>query len=367
MASVTKEMTKGGEKRWIAKWRDPDGNSKEKWFPKNMEAEAFANQIETDKIKGTYVDPALGKTTVADYLVEWRAGRSHLAPKTLATEASLIANHIQPVFGRRTLGGLRRSDLTRWISGLVADGYSPATVHKVVITFSACLESAADDGLIPRSPAHKLNLPSVTHEEKRFLSHAEVTSLAEAIDPRYRALVFTGAYSGLRIGEMAGLRVTRLDLLRRSLRVEETVAEVRGEVVLGIPKTKKSRRTVALPRFLTRELETHLAKYGTGDDGLVFPAPAGGPLRASGFRSRIWKPAVEASVGQPCTPHDLRHSHAALLIAEGTHPKVIQERLGHASIRTTLDTYGHLFEGLDEGAADALDIAFEAGSSGASL
>ena len=94
--------------------------------------------------------------------------------------------------------------------------------------------------------------------------------------------------------------------------------------------------------------------------GLVFSAPNGGPIRRSNFRRRIWLPAVDASVGQPCTFHDLRHSHAALLIAQVEHPKVIQERLGQASIKTTLDTYGHLFEGLDEAAADRLEATFAA-------
>ena len=92
---------------------------------------------------------------------------------------------------------------------------------------------------------------------------------------------------------------------------------------------------------------------------LVFTAPLGGPLRRTNFRRRGWLPAVGASIGLPFTFHDLRHTHAALLIGEGAHPKVIQERMGHASIRVTLDTYGHLFEGLDVAAADSLDGLFE--------
>ncbi len=83
----------------------------------------------------------------------------------------------------------------------------------------------------------------------------------------------------------------------------------------------------------------------------------GGGLRRSNFRNRVWLPAVAVTVGPPCNFHDLRHTHASLLIREGLHPKVIQERMGHASIRTTLDIYGHLFPGLDEAAADALDIS----------
>jgi integrase len=90
----------------------------------------------------------------------------------------------------------------------------------------------------------------------------------------------------------------------------------------------------------------------------VFTAQRGGPLLNRNFRDRIWLPAVRASVGEPMRFHDLRHTHAAILISQGEHPKVIQHRLGHSSIKVTLDTYGHLFEGLDEAAAERLDIAF---------
>lgn len=92
-----------------------------------------------------------------------------------------------------------------------------------------------------------------------------------------------------------------------------------------------------------------------GPEDLIFVGAKGAPLRARTFRQRFWRPAVEASVGQLCRFHDLRHSHAAMLIQAGTHAKMIQRRLGHASIGVTLNTYGHLVDGLDEEAADALD------------
>ncbi|MDP8959671.1 MAG: tyrosine-type recombinase/integrase [Actinomycetota bacterium] len=101
------------------------------------------------------------------------------------------------------------------------------------------------------------------------------------------------------------------------------------------------------------ELARHIASH-PGRDGQVFPAPEGGPLRLSQFRRRTWYPAVRASVGEPCRPHDLRHTHVALLIAAGEDLYVISKRLGHASIRTTYDVYGHLFEGRDQETAEAL-------------
>jgi hypothetical protein len=149
-----------------------------------------------------------------------------------------------------------------------------------------------------------------------------------------------------------------LEMLRRSLRVDQAMTDVGGRVELGPVKTSSSRRTVKLPRFLVDELAQHLAAFPSGA-GLVFSAERGGPIRRTNFRRREWLPAIADSVGVPCRFHDLRHSHAALLIADGSHPKVIQARLGHSSIRTTLDTYGHLFDGLDEAAADRLDASYQ--------
>ncbi len=132
----------------------------------------------------------------------------------------------------------------------------------------------------------------------------------------------------------------------------------KGKVRLSPAKTAAARRQVALPRFLADELTTHLGRWPTTADGYVCTAPEGGPLRRTNFRRRDWLPALRASVGEPLRFHDLRHTHAAMLIPQGEHPKVIQLRLGHSSIQVTLDTYGHLFEGLDEAAADRLDATF---------
>ena len=135
---------------------------------------------------------------------------------------------------------------------------------------------------------------------------------------------------------------------RRPLRFEEPLRS-------DLRKTNTSRRTVSLPTFLVDELAAHMERGGSE---LVFTGAACRPLQRTNFRRRYWLPAVQASVGLPCRFHDLRHTHAAWLIEQGEHAKVIQARLGHASIRTTLDQYGHLFDGHDAVAADALDTRF---------
>jgi len=159
----------------------------------------------------------------------------------------------------------------------------------------------------------------------------------------------------VRFGELAALRTNDLDMLRRTLRVDEQLSRQGSwKMVAGPLKSKKAYRTIGIPAFLCEELAIHLTEYPSGSD-LVFSHAQGGPLDYNRFRRRHWNPAVEASVGPPCTPHDLRHTHVAMLIAENQSPRYIADRLGHESTRTVLDVYGHLYEGVDQAAMEGLD------------
>lgn len=191
----------------------------------------------------------------------------------------------------------------------------------------------------------------------RILDHHEIAELASAIDSRYGPMVLLGAYGGLRFGEVAALKVSSVDFLRRTVEITATLNEVQGRMVMGPPKTQRSRRRVALPEFVCVALAAHITRSPGGQDGMLFTSPEGGPIRRHNWRRRAWKPAVVSSVGEPCNFHDLRHSSVALLIKAGQHATLIQQRLGHSSIKTTLDVYGHLFPGMDEAAAEALNDA----------
>jgi integrase len=345
------------EDRWLARWRDVRGHDRKRPFTSYGAAKRHLVAEDGKRARNEYHDPRGGRRLFGEYAAEVAATRADRRASTLARDESMMRSLVLPAFADMRLAAISEESVQAFVSSLVGRRYDPWTVRKAYQLLAGVMARAVRARHIPRTPCDGIDLPKIEHDqEQRFLSAAEVGQLADAIDPRYWALVLTAAYTGCRFGELAALRVKRIDFLRRQVRIEETLNEVRGQIVTGPPKTRKARRAVSIPSFLADVLSAHVA--GKPADGYVFSAPEGGPLRRNGFRRRFWQPAVRASVGEPLRFHDLRHSHAALLIAEGVHPKAMADRLGHSSIRTTLDVYGHLLEGLDGAAADALDVMF---------
>jgi integrase len=193
------------------------------------------------------------------------------------------------------------------------------------------------------NPAENVPLPAERMKPPRFLSQSEVDRLAAQMPEPYGAMVLVGAYAGLRWGEAAGLPV---DVLRSRIRVTSTAIEVRGHVTLGHePKTRQSRRTVPVARWVMRQVEDHLARYVDPDpDALVFTAPRGGPLARPLFGRRVWHPAAKRAGLPGITFHGLRHSFVAILVAAGCNVREVSEWAGHNNVAFTLTRYGGLFE-----------------------
>jgi integrase len=175
-------------------------------------------------------------------------------------------------------------------------------------------------------------------------------------------LVLTAAYSGLRWGELSGLAVDSVDVLRGRISVERQLQLLRsGELVFAEPKSEAGFRTVTLPRTLAQELGVHFGSDAVKGSGLAFPTLTGKPMRPPGFQM-YWRKACE-SVGLDVatgghsrfTFHELRQTAVALAVEQGAHPLTIKERMGHSSISVTMDTYGGLFPSMDEALAQALD------------
>jgi integrase len=353
MAHIERRV-RSGKVNYRARYRDPAGRERSKSFSRKVDAERWVAEIEHAKTRGAWTDPALGRVRFADWLAAWWATTTNLRPTTRARDETLLRLYAIPRFGDMPLAAISQLEVRVWVADLSTRGFAPATITKAYQLLGKVMAAAVDAGYLARSPCHNVPLPKVEREEVRFLTPTEIVALAETIRPAYRALVFVGAYGGLRPGELAGLRRSRVDLLRGTVSVAEILTEVAGRLHFGPPKTRASRRTVSLPRVVTRELDAHLAGGGDPDDH-VFTAPQGGTLRIVAFRNRIWRPATEAAGLTGLRIHDLRHTAVALWIAAGASPKEVAVRAGHTSVSFTLDRYGHLYPEADTRLRDRLD------------
>lgn len=287
MASVHKREGATGV-AWQVKYRTPEGGARSKTFKLKRDADRFARTVETSKDVGGFVDPRRAEVTVGAWADQWLAGKTNLAASTRARYTDVIEARIKPRWGDTRLAAVRHEDVQAWLAGI---DRAPATVRKVHRVFSQLLDYAVKAGRMTRNPALGVSLPRVQAAEKRYLTHAQVDALAVEVGPVWALLVYFLAYTGLRWGEAAALRVSRLDLLRRRAIVVESVTPVGGVMAFGPTKTHE-RREVPLPRFLVKMLEVHLE--GLGPDSLVFTGPRGAVLRGSTFRSGALNHAAEA-------------------------------------------------------------------------
>jgi integrase len=364
----------GRSTRYRGAYRDPAGSIRRKSFDRKGDAERWARRQEEDIARDEWQAPELRKITVAEYWPTF-LGAKPRRPRTLERYDTLARRHVLPTFGHRVMSSVDADDVGRWLVDMTEAGVGDATRAAAFRLLRSIFRGALIARRVTWNPTTGIATPAMGREEMRFLDADDVGRLAEATPERYRALIYLLAYGGLRIGEAAALRREDLDLLHGRVRVEQALGVVGARVEVGDVKTKSSRRSVAIPRFLADMLDEHVKAFPsssvevtfrttpttteTRTMQLAFTSPTGQPVRPNNWRRRVFYPAAAAAGVGPLRVHDLRHSCVALLVAQGAHPLEIKARLGHSSIQTTLDTYGRLFRGLDERLAEGLEATFQ--------
>ena len=253
-----RKIVRNGRVFYLARWYDPDGNRVSKSFSREKAARDWQARVDGSKVAGEYIDPRRGKITGSAMADLWLANQGHLKPSTLERYRGIVEKYVRPRWGNVPLSKLSHADIAAWISGIKLSPASVRYIHRVLFLV---LELAVKDGRISRNPAAGVRLPKVSRAEKRFLNRSEVLRLADAaaeypipeIGAQYRVLVLVLAFCGLRWGEAAGLKVDRLDLLRRRVTVAETLSEVGGHLVWGTPKNHQV-RSVPIHGFLAELL-----------------------------------------------------------------------------------------------------------------
>jgi integrase len=306
MASIEKR-TRDGKVTWQARWRDPAGRQRKKRFGRKTDAERHLVGVEHSQLVGSYIDPASARVTVAQWSTRWLASQTQLKPSTKARYEGIVARHITPTWGDVPLSGVSHADVAAWVTRLSSSGLAGSTVRYIHRVFALILAMAVQDGRLAKNPASAVRLPKAARSEKRYLSHGQVAALAEAAGDQ-RLVVLMLAYTGLRWSELAGLRVRRVDLMRRRLDIAEAVVEVRGHVTWGTPKNHQG-RSVPIPRSLVDDLAVHLAGKGPGE--LVFTTRRGAVLRNLNWRRDVFDVAARSAGLDGLTPHELRHTAPA--------------------------------------------------------
>lgn len=378
-----------GETVWQVPFR-LNGKQTSETFPDVRSAQRFAKLIES-------VGPEMARETV-------RAWEGAAGDGDSWTLMSYATHHVESLSGvqadttkryrayiRNDLGALAQLPLSavtedavaRWVNRLAAKGASGKTIKNKHVFLTAVLERATRDRLIPFNPAKGTKLPRTITEPMVFLTHDEYARFLDCFTPHWQPLVTTLFSTGLRWGEATALQVGDVDLDRATITVTRAWKEGR---ILGPPKSKRSRRTISIAPETVEVLRPHVEDRR--GDAWVFTNMRGGPVRPQTFHDNVWQPAVRLANGEPAQTgkrvgrridaygreiapakvplgkrpriHDARHSCASWLLGSGIPINYVQAHLGHESIATTVDLYGHVMPAAREAIATAMSLALAA-------
>lgn len=344
--------------RWRARYRTPDGRRLSGSFATKADADAWLAAQGTDRARGTWVDPAVGREPLASYATTWLAQRPDLRPRTRDDYADIIRVHLVPVLGARPIGAITPAEVRAWYAA--TSERVPGRARKAYRLLRTILNTAVADELIVRNPCRVRGAGQDRSAERPTATVPQVAALAGAVDERWQALVLLAAWCGLRRGELLGLRRSDVDLAGGTVRVERAVHYLRdNSVVVGPPKTAAGVRTVAVPPHLIPELTLHLGRWvASAPDAPLFTERDGTPLRIYTL-DRAWRRA-RLSLGLPhLRLHDLRHTGNTLAAATGASTRELMVRMGHASPQAAL-IYQHASAERDQAIAAALSKLAEA-------
>lgn len=359
--SLGKDATTG---KYKYQWVTVKGTKKD--------AEKRLSEILHQLDNGSYMKPS--KTTLREYLEKWLKDYvwANLAPRTAEGYESMIRCHIVPAMGSIQLSQLKPEHLQQYYTNKLSGGRCDGKGGLCLTTVShhhTCLHRALKMalrwGLINQNPADAVTPPRPQRSEMRTMSEDDLSAFLEAAQGTpYYALFYLALFTGMRRSELLALRWSDVDLLMCNISVTRSLHHLRnGEIVFRAPKTAKGRRMVSLSPSTAILLRKHKEKQATErimlgkpleDDDLVFSGLEGNPL-LPGTVSHAWTKLMKRIGLEGIRLHDARHSHASFMLKQGVHPKVVQERLGHATISTTLDLYSHVSPGLQQAAAEGFD------------
>jgi len=347
--------------KWRYLWRTTRGK---------RQAQTLRTKLLSEVSKGDYTQPS--KLTVAAHMADWLNGsvKSTVSPRTAKMYSDITRLHIVPVIGTVKLSRLKPQTVQALYSAKLEQGLSPRSVQLIHTTLHKSLSNAVRLGLISHNPLEAVDIPKVERHEMKTMTEENIKMFLDEARKRnggeYYGVFFCLLFTGLRRNEALALRWTDIDLLGAQLSVNRTMQFINNQISFKPPKTKSSRRQIALTPATCVMLRLHreaqdairdeLDLKPTKDSDLIFCQHDGKPYSPD-VVTRNWIKLVRRCGLDGINLHAARHTHASILLKQGVSLKVISERLGHASIGITADIYSHITPGMQKAAAASFDDA----------
>lgn len=381
MRGHIKKRSKGSYSIVVELGRDPkSGRRRQQWITVRgtmRDAERRLTEIQNQVDTGTFVEPK--RTTVAEYLHFWmeKYAKPNLGPRTCEGYDTIIRRHLVPGLGSVILARLEPQHVQAYYADKMTNGrcdgtgaLSARTVRHHAMLLHKALESAVKWRILARNPADAVDPPRAHRVEWHGFSSEDATRLLQsAQDTPYSALFHAAIYTGMRRSELLALRWSDVDLKLRRIHVTRSLHQLRDrQIVIRPPKSARGRRLIELSpsvaqvlqrQRVRREAEVAIMGKSWNDDEYVFIRDAQGNPMIPDSVTQAWKRIVRRCGLTGVRLHDARHAHASVLLKAGVHPAVVAERLGHASVTTTLDIYSHVVPSLQRQAADQFDRAMD--------
>jgi integrase len=362
-------ITKRSDGRWMARYtvHTAIGPKRKHIYGRTRQevAEKLSKAV-SDRVGGVVFDR--DHETLEAYLRRWidEVLRGTVKQSTLENYTYIVRLHIIPELGRVRLRALKSRDVRRLYREKLEAGLSPRTVQIIHTVLRKALQQAVRDDVLTRNVCDAVTAPRPTKKEMQPLTPEQAKSLLENVrEDRLRALYVLAITAGLREGELLGLRWDDVDLERKLLQVRRQLTRTRDGLSFTAPKRDKA-RVVRLTDIAIAALKAHReaqneerARAGSlwEETSLVFTSSIGTPVDVGNLTYRSFRPLLKRTNLPRIRFHDLRHTCATLLLSKGTHPKIVQEMLGHANISMTMDTYSHVLPDMQEKAVSAMDDA----------
>ncbi|MCZ7537305.1 MAG: site-specific integrase [Acidimicrobiia bacterium] len=360
---------------WTVRWRTDTAEGRKHHskggFRTKKEAQDFLTDVMAALRGGVFAEPT--KVTVGDFLTErWLPARQlSLRPSTYASYQTAINCHVVPELGHIQIQQLSPDRLDRFYADLVASGLSAKTVRNIHALLHKALRDAVRKNLVPRNAADAADPPKLARangEEMKTWTPAQLRVFFDGIaGHRLAPAYLLAATTGMRRGEVLGVRWRDISFPARRLHVRQTILSVNYQVTVGQPKTRRGERKISLDAATIEVLrahrtaqrrERHLLGDGYRDQDLVFARPDGSPIHPDYF-SQTFDRTVKRLELPKIRLHDLRHTHATLGLGAGVPVKIISDRLGHATTSFTMDVYMHAIPAAEDDAADQIaDLMF---------